>query len=125
MRKDVVQNLCIKRGQLVWVDFKERDGSCQSGKRPAVIIQNDIGNRFSMTTMVIPITSKNKRDLPVHIKLSKDYDIAYKGNILMAEQLTVIDKSQILAIGDILDEVELKELDKAMTIQLDLSNNIV
>ena len=110
---------------LVWVDFKERDGSCQSGKRPAVIIQNDIGNRFSMTTMVIPITSKNKRDLPVHIKLSKDYDIAYKGNILMAEQLTVIDKSQILAIGDILDEIELKALDKAMTIQLDLSNNII
>ena len=125
MRKDVVQNLCIKRGQLVWVDFKERDGSCQSGKRPAVIIQNDRGNKFSTTTMVIPITSKNKRDLPVHIKLTKDYDIAYKGNILMAEQLTVIDKSQILAIGDILDEVELKELDKAMTIQLDLSNNIV
>ena len=120
-----MQSLYIKRGQLVWVDFKERDGSCQSGKRPAVIIQNDIGNRFSTTTTVIPITSKNKRDLPVHIKLTKDYDIAYKGNILMAEQLTVIDKSQILAIGDILDEVELKELDKAMTIQLDLSNNIV
>ena len=116
---------CALRGQLFWVDFKERDGSCQSGKRPAVIIQNDIGNRFSTTTMVIPITSKNKKDLPVHIKLTKDYDIAYKGNILMAEQLTVIDKSQILAIGDILDEIELKALDKAMTIQLDLSNNIV
>ena len=81
----------IKRGQLVWIDFKERDGSCQSGKRPAVIMQNDVGNRFSMIT-VIPITSKNKRDLPVNIKLSKDYDIAYKGNILMAKQLTVIDK---------------------------------
>ena len=115
---------CALRGQLFWVDFKERDGSCQSGKRPAVIIQNDIGNRFSTTTMVIPITSKNKRDLPVHIKLTKDYDIAYKGNILMAEQLTVIDKSQILAIGDILDEIELKEVNRAMNIQLDLSNSI-
>ena len=121
--KEGVQSLCIKMGQLVWVDFKERSGSCQSGKRPAVIIQNNIGNRFSTTTMVIPITSKNKRDLPVHIKLSKDYDIAYKGNILMAEQLTVIDKSQILGIGDILDEIELKVLDKAMIIQLDIYSN--
>lgn len=84
---------------------------------------NNTDNRVS-TTMIIPITSKKKRDLPVHIKLSKDYDIAYKGNILMAEQLTVIDKSQILAIGDILDEIELKALDKAMTIQLDLNNSI-
>ena len=42
----------------------------------------------------------------------------------MAEQLTVIDKSQILALGDILDEIELKALNKAMTIQLDLNNSI-
>ena len=44
--KEGVQSLCIKMGQLVWVDFKERSGSCQSGKRPAVVIQNNVGNRF-------------------------------------------------------------------------------
>lgn len=114
----------IKRGQLVLVDLKERTGSCQRGKRPAVVIQNDIGNRFSATTMVIPITSKEKRNLPVHIRLTKDYDVAYKGNILMAEQLTVIDKSQIILVGDILEEIDIKALDKALSIQLDLNNYI-
>lgn len=71
--------------------------------------------------MVLPITSREKNKLPVHTKLSRDYDIAYKGNIIMAEQLTVIDKSQIIFIGDMLDEQDLKALDRIISIQLNLS----
>ena len=114
----------IKRGQLIWVDFQERSGSCQSGKRPAVVIQNNVGNRFSTTTTVIPITTKDKNNLPVHTKLTKSYDIANKGDVIMAEQLTVIDKSQILKIGDVLDIMDIKAIEKAMLIQLSLDVNI-
>ena len=120
----VMSKINIKRGQLIWVDFKERSGSCQSGKRPAVVIQNNVGNRFSTTTIVIPITTKDKNNLPVHTKLTKSYDIANKGDVIMAEQLTVIDKSQILKIGDVLDITDIKAIEKAMLIQLSLDVNI-
>jgi mRNA interferase MazF len=114
----------IKRGQLIWVDFKEGNGSCQGGKRPAVVVQNNTGNRFSTTTMVIPITSRAKNKLPVHSKLIRDYDIAYKGNIIMVEQLTVIDKSQIIFTGDMLDKEDLRAMERAICIQLNLRTNI-
>ena len=120
----VMSKINIKRGQLIWVDFKERSGSCQNGKRPAVVIQNNVGNRFSTTTTVIPITTKDKNNLPVHTKLTKSYDIANKGDVIMAEQLTVIDKSQILKIGDVLDITDIKAIEKAMLIQLSLDVNI-
>lgn len=120
----VMSKINIKRGQLIWVDFKERSGSCQSGKRPAVVIQNNVGNRFSTTTTVIPITTKDKNNLPVHTKLKRSYDIANKGDVIMAEQLTVIDKSQILKIGDVLDNADIKAIEKTMLIQLSLDVNI-
>lgn len=116
--------MVIKRGQLIWCDFKEGYGCCQGGKRPAVVVQNNTGNKFSTTTMVIPLTSKDKTKLPIHTKLTKDYDVAYKGNIMMAEQLTVIDKSQIIDVGDMLNEEDLKGLDRIIMKQLGLKVKI-
>ena len=110
----------LRRGQLVMVNFDERPGSCQRGIRPAVVIQNNMGNRHSTTTSVIPITSKSKRDLPVHIKLNNDYDLAMKGNIIMAEQLTVVDKSQIIDYGETLRIEDIREIEQAMLIQFSL-----
>lgn len=112
--------MIIKRGQLIWYNFQQSNGSCQNGKRPAVVVQNNTGNRFSTTTMIIPITSREKNELPVHTKLSRDYDIAYKGNTIMAEQLTVIDKSQIILTGEMLDEQDLRAVDKIISRQLNL-----
>ncbi|MEG1254376.1 type II toxin-antitoxin system PemK/MazF family toxin [Clostridium sp.] len=117
-------NKRFKRGELVWVDFGDRNGSCQRGKRPAVVVQNDTGNRFSTTTMVLPITSIKKNKLPVHCFLSKDYDVAALGNVVMAEQLTVIDKSQIVFVGDMLSEEDLRRVNRIISIQLSLSVNI-
>ncbi|WP_180964003.1 type II toxin-antitoxin system PemK/MazF family toxin [Haloimpatiens massiliensis] len=114
----------IKRGQLVWVNFESGNGSCQKGKRPAVIVQNNTGNRFSTTTIVLPITSKNKNKMPVHTALSQEYNIAAKGNIIMAEQLTIIDKSQILNSGDMLSEHDMKEVERIILKQLSLKTNI-
>jgi mRNA interferase MazF len=112
--------MIIKRGQLIWCDFEGSYGSRQGGKRPAVVVQNNTGNRFSTTTIVIPLTSREKTKLPVHTKLTKDYDIAYKGNIMMAEQLTVIDKSQIISTGGMLDKEDLNALDRIIAKQLSL-----
>lgn len=122
-RKDVLF-MKIRRGQLVWVNFEKENGSCQSGKRPAVIVQNNTGNKFSTTTMVLPITSKNKNKMPVHTALSQEYDIAAKGNIIMAEQLTIIDKSQIMFIGDMLSEEDIKSVNRIILKQLSLKTSI-
>ena len=110
----------IRRGSLIMCNLGKREGSCQSGIRPAIVVQNDTGNRFSTTTMIIPITSKEKNKLPVHTYLKHDYKLAKKGDTLMAEQLTVIDKSQILEVGDTVNLEDLKELDKCVLIQLSL-----
>lgn len=110
----------LRRGQLVMVNFDERPGSCQRGIRPAVVIQNNMGNRHSTTTSVIPITSKSKKDLPVHITLNNNYDLAMKGNIIMAEQLTVVDKSQIIDYGESLKIEDIRGVEQAMLIQFSL-----
>ena len=114
----------IKRGQLIMVDFGERIGGCQGGKRPAVVMQNNVGNRFAITTTVIPITTNIENGLPVHTKLVRNYDLANKGDVIMSEQLTVVDKSQILTIGDMLESDDIKVIEQAIFMQLSLDVNI-
>lgn len=66
-------------------------GSEQTGLRPCVIIQNDIGNSFAPTTIITPITTKLKKSLPTHLPIEENF---VSGSI-MFEQITVIDKSRI------------------------------
>ena len=61
----------IKRGEIYFADITKYDskGSEQSGRRPVVILQNNIGNKFSPTTIIAIITTKSKRELPTHVEL--------------------------------------------------------
>lgn len=111
----------VKRGQLVLVDLDGRVGSCQRGLRPAVVLQNDLGNKYSGIVTVVPITTKEKRVLPVHSKLNNSYDLAKGGNIMLAEQITVVDKTQIIREGDCLKEEDIIGLNQAVIIQLGLT----
>ncbi len=113
--------MMIKRGQLIWVDFGERRGSCQGGRRPAVVVQNNTGNKFSTTLTVIPITSRDKNKMPVHTKLTKDYEFVASGSVIMGEQLTVIDKQQVMSAGDMLTIEDMKSVNRVISIQLSLS----
>lgn len=111
----------IKRGNLVMVNFGEtREGSCQRGVRPAIVVQNNAGNKYSTTTLVIPITSRRKNKLPVHYELKENYDIAYSGSIAMAEQLSVISKEQILRVGKSLSSEDIRGIDNILSVQLNL-----
>ncbi|VYU57051.1 mRNA interferase MazF [Clostridium tertium] len=111
----------IKRGNLVMVNFGvSREGSCQRGIRPAIVVQNNAGNKHSTTTLVIPLTSKRKNKLPVHYELREDYDIALSGNIAMAEQLSVISKEQILRVGKPLSAEDIRGIDNILSVQLNL-----
>ena len=57
-----------KIGDIYWVNLS-RQGHVQNGWHPGIIVQCDVGNKYSETTVVVPITSKNKTKLPTHVKL--------------------------------------------------------
>lgn len=110
----------IKRGDIYFVDFDETIGSVQSGLRPVVVIQNNIGNKHSTTLIVATITSKSKkkREMPTHIFVNVD-GLA-KESIIQLEQITTVDKQQILEfVGEIPIEI-MEQVDKAIKISLAL-----
>lgn len=90
----------VKFGDVVYVDFGESgNGSVQKGKRPAVIVQNDVGNRFSPTSIVTPLTSEIKKlNMPCHELLrATKWNGLREDSMILGEQVQVIDKSNILS----------------------------
>ena len=84
----------IKRGDLVYLNFDPIIGSEQGGPRPAVVIQNDIGNKHAPTVIIAPVTSKTKKtNLPTHVKLTSK--CLERNSMVLLEQIKTIDKSRI------------------------------
>ena len=110
--------MVIKRGDMFYADLSPVVGSEQGGIRPVLIIQNDVGNKHSPTTIVAPITSKIL-NLPTHVYLSANDDIKYSSNILL-EQIRAVDKSRLKLFVCKLSEKKVKEINKALIISLDL-----
>ncbi|MEG1509913.1 MAG: type II toxin-antitoxin system PemK/MazF family toxin [Clostridia bacterium] len=86
----------IKRGELYFADLSPVVGSEQGGIRPVLVVQNDIGNKYSPTVIAAAITSQiNKAKLPTHIELSaSDYGLQ-KDSVVLLEQLRTLDKSRL------------------------------
>lgn len=98
-----MHNTIIKRGEVYWAQLEERSGSIQSGVRPVVIFQNEAGNKFSPTVIVVPLTSKqSKKKLPTHVTIPKKCGVPCDSIALM-EQITTINKSQL---GDKIGECD-------------------
>ena len=109
----------IKRGELYFADLSPVIGSEQGGVRPVLVIQNDIGNKYSPTVIAAAITSKlNKAKLPTHIELSsKEYGLE-KDSVVLLEQIRTIDKTRLKEkIGE-LNNFKMSEVNKAMMISL-------
>ena len=96
-----------KRGDILRVDFGRENGSLQSGIRPAVVLQNEQGNRYAPIIFVVPLTSRKKKHLPVHGLVSTSRATGIReDSTFLAEQGRPIDKTQILEkIGRVSDEV--------------------
>ena len=109
----------IKRGQIYYCDMSPVVGSEQGGIRPVVIIQNDVGNRYSPTTIVCPITSVvTKKPLPTHITL-KPLDCGLRQtSVVLAEHLRTVDKRRLKGLVGIVPPTKMKELDRAIKISL-------
>jgi len=122
-----MENLKINRGDLFYAELSGKNctekNSEQQGIRPVVIIQNDVGNEFSPTVIVAPITSKirSKPRLATHIYI-KGYDNRLKENsIILTEQIRVLDKKKLNYYIGKLDSVELRALDRALVVSLGIN----
>ena len=99
--------MVIKRADIFYADLSPVVGSEQGGVRPVLIIQNDIGNKFSPTVIAAAITSQiNKAKMPTHIEIdAKDYGLT-KDSVILLEQIRTIDKKRIREkIGHLDDEL--------------------
>lgn len=101
----------IKRGELYYADLSPVVGSEQGGIRPVLVVQNDIGNRYSPTVIAAAVTSKiDKAKLPTHIELSaKDYGLP-KDSVVLLEQIRTLDKRRLK------DKIGQVSVDKMMRI---------
>ena len=86
----------MKRGDIYFADLDPVVGSEQGGKRPVLIIQNDLGNRFSPTVIVLPLTSRqNKTPLPTHVPLIPPQGGIRKASVILCEQVRTLEKSRL------------------------------
>lgn len=87
----------VKRGEVYLADLSPVVGSEQGGKRPVLIVQNDVGNHFSTTVIVAAITAKNeKANLPTHIEIQQGEFNFSKDSTVLLEQVRTIDKVRLL-----------------------------
>ena len=99
--------MIVKRGDIFYADLSPVVGSEQGGVRPVLVVQNDVGNRYSPTVIVSAITSQiNKAKLPTHIEIAaSDYGLQ-KDSVILLEQVRTIDKKRLKEkIGHLDDEL--------------------
>lgn len=88
--------MTVKRGDIYYADLSPVVGSEQGGVRPVLIVQNDIGNKFSPTVIAAAITSqKDKTNLPTHIEVDAGHCGLAKDSIVLLEQVRTIDKRRL------------------------------
>ena len=115
----------IYRDSIVMIDLGNNQGSVQSGIRPAVVIQNNIGNEYSTTTIVVPITGSTKRDLPIHHELyKKDYGCLKCDSTILAEQILTVSKSQISEVIGYLRSEDSIKLNEILFVSISLNNRV-
>lgn len=110
----------IKRGDIFLVDLPINKGHIQSGKRPVIVVQNDIGNKFSPTTIVVCMTKQTKKGFqPTHVHMHGIPNKQLQCQIL-CEQLYTVDKTQLIKKVGQIGTKTLYELDKALKVSIGL-----
>lgn len=112
----------MRRGDIYYADLRPVVGSEQGGIRPVLIVQNDVGNRYSPTVICAAITSKlHKANLPTHIELSSCESDMIKDSVILLEQLRTIDKKRLKDKVCHLDLPIMEQVDRALEISLELT----
>lgn len=106
----------IRRGQIYLVNLGKKNGSIQAGIRPVIVISNDINNKFSPTINVIPITSRLKNNLPIHVNIGVIEGLKYD-SIVLVEQIVTMNKSELISLIGSCNRYKMLDIEKAMLLQ--------
>ena len=134
LERIVTQNACagkqkkgsvtmsVKRGDIYYADLSPVIGSEQGGVRPVLIVQNDIGNRYSPTVIAAAITSQHEKSkLPTHIDISAECCGLSKDSIVLLEQVRTIDKQRLKERMGAIDSSAMNRVDKALSVSFGLA----
>ena len=111
----------IKRGEIYFAQLNPVVGSEQGGIRPVLVVQNDVGNQYSPTTIVLAITSQiNKAKLPTHVELKAHSYGMERDSVILTEQIRTIDKTRLKQRIAVLDENTMTKVNEALAISLEL-----
>ena len=116
--------MVISRGDIFYADLSPVVGSEQGGVRPVLIVQNDVGNKYSPTVIAAAITSKlGKNKLPTHIDVYADRVGLQKDSVILLEQIRTIDKRRLREHMGHLDEQQMLQVNDAIAVSFGLHNN--
>ena len=117
--------MSVKRGDIFYADLSPVIGSEQGGLRPVLIVQNDVGNRYSPTVIAAAITSKmGKTHLPTHIDIQASGVGLAKDSVILLEQIRTIDKQRLKEKMGHLDDSIMNEVNSAIAVSFGLGNFI-
>lgn len=109
--------MIIKRGDVFYADLDPIVGSEQGGVRPILVVQNNVGNKYSPTVVVLPISSAKKTNMPTHIRICGSKMLP-KNSIVLAEQIRTIDRNRLRNyVGSVGLEI-MKKVDRAVKISI-------
>ncbi|MBQ2704383.1 MAG: type II toxin-antitoxin system PemK/MazF family toxin [Clostridia bacterium] len=113
--------MTIKRGDIYYADLSPVVGSEQGGIRPVLIVQNDVGNKYSPTVIAAAITSqRDKTKLPTHIQVNADNSGLAKDSIVLLEQIRTIDKQRLKEKMGSLDDYSMSMINQALSVSFGL-----
>lgn len=117
--------MTVKRGDIYYADLSPVVGSEQGGVRPVLIVQNDVGNKYSPTVIAAAITSQqDKTNLPTHIRVDADGCGLSKNSIVLLEQVRTIDKQRLKEKMGSLDTGAMSKIDRALSVSFGLGGTI-
>lgn len=114
--------MSIRRGDLFWVDLNPVKGSEQAGRRPVVVIQNDIGNEVAPTVIVAPLTTKSfTKPYPMNVHIPRGVAGLKEHSTILFSQIRTIDKTRLDRKIGHLPPSYIKQVDQAICVSLSLS----
>lgn len=118
--------MSVRRGEIYYADLSPVVGSEQGGVRPVLIVQNDVGNKYSPTVIAAAITSqKEKSKLPTHIEINAQNCGLAKNSVVLLEQIRTIDKKRLKERMGMLDEDAMYQVNSALSISFGLGSESI
>ncbi len=116
-------SVIVKRGDIFYADLSPVIGSEQGGVRPVLVVQNDVGNKYSPTVIAAAITSRiNKAKLPTHIEIEAAQYGLQRDSVVLLEQIRTIDKKRLREKIGRLDEIQMVKVNDAISVSFGLGS---